>query len=65
MHYVWKRRDFSGNSKVRLFLLEKLLEKYDTGISEIPEEYQNMVAAAGTDQTQWNSLKEWKKLKPK
>lgn len=65
MHYVWKRKDFSGNSKIRHSLLEKLLRDRTSGIMEIPKEYEDMVAAAGTGNDKWNALIEWMKRKEK
>ena len=46
MKLDWVRRDFSIGSPIRKPLLEKLL-KQSTAVREIPEQYDEWIAAAG------------------
>lgn len=46
MNTNWVRKDFSKDSPIREPLLQKLLERY-LAVREIPDEYDDWIAAAG------------------
>ncbi|MDC7291691.1 hypothetical protein NXH76_28360 [Blautia schinkii] len=46
MNNNWVRKDFSEGSPIREPLLQKLLQR-SSAVREIPEEYEDWIAAAG------------------
>lgn len=48
MSEQWKRKDFSKDSKIRDTLLKEMLAYHRELLREIPEEYEDQIAAAGS-----------------
>lgn len=59
----WKRKDYSKDSKIRDTLLKDLLAYRRKMQREIPEEYEEQIAAAGISQGEQAALEEWEKEK--
>ncbi len=61
MSEQWKRKDFSKDSKIRDTLLKEMLAYHRELLREIPEEYEDQIAAAGISQGEQEALEKWEK----
>lgn len=60
MSTQWIRKDFSKESKIKQTLLEKLRNYSKIKTMELPEQYEDEIAAAGISQGEQDALEKWK-----
>lgn len=58
MSEKWVRKDFSKNSRIKDTLLLELLRYQKVRNNEIPEEYEDQIAAAGISREEQKAIEE-------